>query len=139
MAGVEPLFEVYAGEDPLSFVVSENIARRHLSTSQRAKAAEKLATFRLGDNQYQVGPQIQGPTILTGKSAEEAARVMNVSRASVENARRIQRHGVPELVKLVEEGKTSNDAARVISHLPAAEQREIIEQGPAAVKKKRQR
>src|SRR5262245_56882290 len=41
IAGVEPRFEDYTGDDPLGYVNSENIARRHLTPGQRAMIAAK--------------------------------------------------------------------------------------------------
>ena len=41
-AGVEPLYDSYDGDDPLGFVVSQNVARRHLDDSQRAMIAARV-------------------------------------------------------------------------------------------------
>jgi hypothetical protein len=51
-AGVDPVFVPYRGDDPVAFVISVNLRRRHLDESQRAMVAARLATLRLGDNQH---------------------------------------------------------------------------------------
>src|ERR1700756_295998 len=38
----------YKGDNPLQFVISLNLKRRHLNTSQRAMVAEQLATLEHG-------------------------------------------------------------------------------------------
>ena len=44
-ANVEPIFEQYAGEDPIGFVISKNVKRRHLTVSERAAAAARVVTI----------------------------------------------------------------------------------------------
>src|SRR5215471_15852471 len=117
-AGVEPTFTVYQGDDPVAYVVSLNLRRRHLSESQRAMVAAKLATLKLGDNQHSEGPSI-----------EEASRLLNVGHASVERAKTVQRAGASELVQAVERGAISVSAAADVATLPAQEQREIVARG----------
>jgi hypothetical protein len=48
-AGVQHRIRPFQGKDPLAFVISSNLHRRHLSESQRAMVAAKLAGLRLGD------------------------------------------------------------------------------------------
>ena len=47
-AGIEPKFLEFDGDDPLGFVLSLNVHRRHLSESQRGMVVAKLATMRQG-------------------------------------------------------------------------------------------
>src|ERR1700739_141478 len=50
-AGVEPRFTSYRGDNPAAHVVSLNLKRRHLTESQRAMVATKLATLEHGQRQ----------------------------------------------------------------------------------------
>jgi ParB-like chromosome segregation protein Spo0J len=42
IAGVEPRFEEYTGKDPVAYVISANIHRRHLTTDQKREVIAKL-------------------------------------------------------------------------------------------------
>jgi N6-adenosine-specific RNA methylase IME4/ParB-like chromosome segregation protein Spo0J len=117
-AGVEPTFTAYTGDDPVAYVVSLNLRRRHLDESQRAMVAAKLATLKLGDNQHSEGLPI-------GRSSE----LLNVGERTVARAREVQEHGTPELVSAVERGAVSVSAAADVAALPAQEQREIVARG----------
>src|SRR5262245_65467537 len=54
-AGVEPTFTAYTGDDPIAYVVSLNLRRRHLDESERAMVAAQLATLKHGDQQHSGG------------------------------------------------------------------------------------
>ena len=49
IAGVTPRYEEYSGDDPIGFVISMNMKRRHLTVSQRAAIASELATATVGN------------------------------------------------------------------------------------------
>src|SRR5262245_29603299 len=117
-AGIEPTFTVYQGDDPVSYVISLNLRRRHLDESQRAMVAAKLATLKLGDNQHSEGLPI-------GRSSE----LLNVGERTVARAREVQEHGAPELVHAVEQGRLSVSAAADIAGLAVDKQREIVARG----------
>jgi N6-adenosine-specific RNA methylase IME4/ParB-like chromosome segregation protein Spo0J len=119
-ANIECRFETYQGADPVAYVVSLNLRRRHLDESQRAMVAAKLATLKRGDNQH---AQICAP------SQERAAELLNVSRRTVQHAREVQEHGTPDLVHVVERGEVSVSAAADIASQPLDEQREIVARG----------
>lgn len=110
----------YYGEmaDPAAFVVSLNLKRRHLSESQRAMIAAKLAN--LGEGRPAETAQI------SAVSQPDAARLLNVSRGSVQNAAAVQRTGTPELQTAVEQGAVSVSAASELAREPVDRQREII-------------
>ena len=46
LAGVEPVTSEFAGEDPLQFVLSANLHRRHLNESQRALVAARITNLK---------------------------------------------------------------------------------------------
>lgn len=111
----------YAGEDPVGFVVSLNLHRRHLGEGQRADVAAAIANLERG--RPAGNPSIEG--ISQGKAAE----LLNVSVASVERAAKVQREGMPELRAAVQSGRVSVSAAADVAGLPKSEQREIVARG----------
>jgi N6-adenosine-specific RNA methylase IME4/ParB-like chromosome segregation protein Spo0J len=119
IAGVEPLFVAYRGDDPVSFVISHNLRRRHLDESQRATVAAKLATLHDG----------QRADLVEGLPIGRAAKLLNVGERSVARAREVLNHGAPELVTAVERGDVSVSAAADVAELPKAEQAEIVARG----------
>ena len=114
-AGVECPERIYTGDDPLGFVISANLHRRHLDTSQRGMVAARLATLRQGDNQYSEGPSIEG-----------ASKLLNVGRATTERAREVLDHGVSELQAAVDHGKIAVSTAAEIANAPVDEQRRLV-------------
>ncbi|MCH8999528.1 MAG: hypothetical protein IID48_14875 [Proteobacteria bacterium] len=104
-ADVEPRFRRYEGDDPLGFVLSLNLHRRHLNESQRAMVAARVATLGRGQRQDRVDGSIDLST---------AGEFLNVSGGSIKRARVVQEHGGPELVQAVDQALvTVSDAAAV--------------------------
>jgi phage N-6-adenine-methyltransferase len=124
-AGVDPRFEIYDGNDPLAYVISLNLKRRHLDESQRAMVAAKIANMGEGR------PSKTSP--IGEVSQAQAAEMLNVGKRSVERAAEVRGHGVPELAEKVERGQVSVSAAADVARLPEPEQREIVAAGPKAV------
>lgn len=122
--GIEYPYVEYEGENPLAYVISLNLTRRHLTESQRGMAASKLEAFRHGDNQHTAGD-----ANLHLLDRGEAARIMNVSERTVATAAKVRDAGAPELVEAVETGKVSVSAAAVITELPKEEQVEVVAHG----------
>jgi ParB-like chromosome segregation protein Spo0J len=118
-AGVEPRFVQFEGGDPIKHVVALNLDRRHLSESQRAMVAAKLANLPRGANQH---------AQVCASSQTAAAGMLNVSRRSVQKAREVLDAAVPEVVQAVERGDLAVDAAAKVAGLDAQEQIEVLGQ-----------
>ncbi|HAU75923.1 MAG TPA: hypothetical protein DCW88_10445 [Agrobacterium sp.] len=120
MLGFSPRFKEYNGNDALGFVISLNLKRRHLTESQRSMVAGKLANLGKGNLSKSANLPI------SPVSQPEAAKMLNVSERSVRTAKQVQKTGVPELVKAVEEGAVSVSAAAVIAKQTPEKQSEIL-------------
>jgi ParB-like chromosome segregation protein Spo0J len=134
-AGVEPRCRTWDGNGSLvAFVVSLNLHRRHLSESQRAMVAAKIANWKVGENQYrEEGGSIDLPSSPAVSNAQAAA-LLNVSEPSVKRAKRVRAQGVPELVEAVEKGALSVNAGAFLADAEPDEQRRLLAAGPKAVK-----
>lgn len=117
----------YRGDDPLGYVISLNLRRRHLTESQRAIAASKLAKLppHRPNNSEDNSANLR---------TSDAAKMLNVSTRSVETAKAVQRTGAPELVAKVETGAVSVSAAAEVAKLPIEEQQAVVEAGTVAIK-----
>lgn len=119
--GIKPTAREYAGADPVAFVVSLNLHRRHLTESQRGMVAANLANMAQGER-----TDIEHPANLPKVSQAQAAELLNVSERTVRAAVRVKDEGTPELVAAVESGIASVSAASVIASEPREAQREIV-------------
>lgn len=106
-AGVDARFEVFAGNDPVAFVLDENIHRRHLDEGQRAAAAAELsANLHI--------------------SQVEAAAKLNVSPRSVADAVKV-RAKAPDLHRAVQRGEMPVSVAAKLAVVPAAQRQQVLE------------
>lgn len=115
--GIKPqIAELMEETDPVKYALSHNLHRRHLTTTQRAMVATKLATLKKGDNQHSQKEHSGIP--LT--SMDEAAKAFNVSVDSVKKARKVLAHATPEVLTAVDRGEmTLNAAVATINEKPA--------------------
>lgn len=127
-AEVEPRFVDFDGDDALAFVLSHNLHRRHLTESQRAMVAARIAKLPRGR------PGSENPSI-DGISTETAAARLNVGESTVERAKRVLRDGAEELQAAVDQRKLTVNTAVALASLSKAEQIEVLASAdPAAVK-----
>lgn len=106
LAGIEPDCTEYEGDDPLGYVLSLNLHRRHLTASQRAALAAEIANLDMGANQHSQGDQNWSPS-----SNREAAEKLDVSKVYVIDAKKIQRES-PEHFDKVKSGELSLQQAK---------------------------
>jgi len=111
VAGVEPEVVEYEGDDPVAFVISQNLRRRHLTQSQLAMVA--LRVEKLLAAEAKVGRPKKGANVgpVSKRSAVGAAEATGVSPTYVKDAKAIAKAS-PEVAQEVEEGKLSISKAK---------------------------
>jgi hypothetical protein len=114
-AGVEPVFREWKGTDPLGFVVSENLRRRHLDAGRRAAIAVRrrdgkdsvLDRCEAEAKERQRLRKKGTPKVeYLGEAAEQAAAMFLVGKQYVYDAKRV-READPALLEQVIEGDIS--------------------------------
>ena len=101
IAGIEPRTVMHDG-DPVSFVLSKNRHRRHMTTSQKAMVVAVLANLpahRPKKNRYNL-------TVVSDNtsSVSRLGEQVGLSRATVQFARTILTNAAPHIVKMVQDG-----------------------------------
>lgn len=147
IAGVDPVFEPFIGtdEEKLAFVVSANVHRRHLTTSQRASVAAKLLPIYEAQaakrQQAQLKKGSKSPVVENlppredaGKARDKAGAAMNVSGKSVDMAEKVHAKAIPEITAAVDRGEVAVSAAAIVADMPAEEQKQLASKGPKAIR-----
>ena len=131
--GREPsIAELDEDQDPWKYVISHNLHRRHLTTSQRAMVASKMAKLKHGTNQHKK-EELQN---CNSSSLEDAAGALSVSKRSVMTAKTVQERASDDVKEAVENGTISVSlGAKLADVVPDKEQQtEILKQGVKAVR-----
>jgi len=107
LAGIEPDYIEYEGDDPLGYVLSLNLHRRHLTASQRAALAVEIANMTHGGDRK----SDQAAKLRFDISQAEAAEKLDVSERYVNEAKKIQEES-PEHFDQVKSGELSLQQAK---------------------------
>lgn len=139
-AGVPPHFTTWKDDgNPVAYVVSLNMHRRHLSESQRGMVAARIANMQHGGDRSKmpIGKlPTEQPRIFSEPSREaptpppisrtQAAEMLNTSPRTVARATEVISKGVPEVVEAVDTGRMSVSAAAEVVKLAPEVQKEIV-------------
>lgn len=132
-SGVEIRKRTYAGDDPIGFAVSTNLARRHLTHGQRDAVAFDLEPLYAAEAARRVGgrprkdvkPRADLPTVLP-RARDHAAKAAGASGRGVAQFKRIAQQA-PDLEAKVRAGTIAIDRAERIIRDREAEARRIAE------------
>jgi ParB-like chromosome segregation protein Spo0J len=119
-AGIEPKFLEFDGDDPLAFVLSLNLHRRHLNESQRGMVASRLEILRHGGARK--GDQDANLPL----DRKAIASMLNVSSRTVASAAAVRDHALPELIQSVDRGAIAVSVAAGLATAPEAIQRRAV-------------
>jgi hypothetical protein len=109
--GIEPQKFTFGGTDPVSFVLSHNLHRRHLTPSQRAAAVVACTEWA------PKGRPGKAETV-SGFREKDLAKTAGTSDRTIRDAKAAHKAGLGEAVK--EGALTANEAAKVARGKPDA-------------------
>ncbi|MDQ3665399.1 MAG: hypothetical protein M3410_02160, partial [Acidobacteriota bacterium] len=116
-ANVEPKVRHFNSGDALAFILSANVFRRHLTTSQRALVAAKMAMN---------GPESNRAILRDAPSIPQAAQELKVSPRTVVTAKEVLRTAPKREVEAIEQGKkTVATVARETKEKAAAKESHV--------------
>ena len=130
--GIEPLTcELDDDADPLAFIISANLHRRHLTTAQRSMVAAELATLEKGGDRKSEDFKGQNCPLI-----DDAASLLSVSPRTVRTAKQVKEKGSLELVDAVKSGDvTVSQAANLCKAVPdKKKQTKLVKEGKQAIK-----
>ena len=144
MAGVTAQTVEVNPDDPVAYVLSLNLHRRHLTPSQRSMVGARAREIydRAAKERQSESGKVHGrgkvvenlpPPIDSGKSRDATGKAVGVSGKSIDYATRVLNRAEPEVIAAVDAGKMAVSTAAIL----ATEPREV--QVEEATKPKRNR
>ncbi len=131
-AGVEPDIIETDTDDPIGYVLSLNLHRRHLTVSQASMCAQRAREMyddAAKDRQEELGRthgvDPSGQMSLRGQARDKVGDVFGISGKSVDRAKRVIK-GIPQLATAVDAGMLTVNKAATIASQPEELQEEML-------------
>jgi ParB-like chromosome segregation protein Spo0J len=146
LAKVAPKFRDIETGDPLAYVLSMNLHRRHLDKSQKSMVGARATDLRIklqkeaerrmksgkgpdgsGGRSHKANPVDTRPQgFESGATRDKIGELVGVSGRNIQRAATVLESGVPELVNAVDAGEITVGRAELIAKQPEAKQREEV-------------
>jgi len=123
--GISPAFAEYTGDHPLAFVIRHNLNRRHLTESQRAVIAARVANMGKGTVQGNNQWKSAHVPISNEVSQPAAAAMLNVSERLIREVKAVERQA-PDLMHMIESGELAARPAAQIAKMDKHEREEVV-------------
>lgn len=123
-------------DDPIAYVLSLNLQRRHLSASQKAMIGDKARALydrqakerqKLSEGRGKKGV-VSVPHLNEGKSRDLVGKAVGVGGSLMDRARKVREKGTPELVAAVEEDRMSVSMAAKLADANDETQRKVAKE-----------
>lgn len=125
-AGVEFKSTEFDGADPMAFVLSRNLHRRHLTAAQRVAAVAECAKWAPAHRPSEKGGSAS-PLTTNALTNQQIAHAADASVKTVKQVKAAIRAGLGDAVK---EGKVSAERAAEIAKLPPAKREKALAEPP---------
>ena len=144
--GVSPTFAKWSADDvgdPIAYVMSVNMHRRHLSEGQRGMIGLEVEKMYAAEAKKRQGKRNDLPehcgasaTMSNGKARDQAAAVVGVGARTISSCKRVAEDGAKQAADAVRAGKVSPKVAeKLVRSVPdKAEQAAIIKRAIASDK-----
>ena len=116
--GIKPKIKNYEGNDPLSFVISGNLKRRHLTKDQRAVIAQEVMPLLEEEARKRQGSRTDltsgnfFPEVEKGRPSEKAGKMFNVNERYIREVKKIKENRPEQLEKIKSGELTLMDVKR---------------------------
>ena len=131
-AGVEPEFVDVSPDDPISYVLSLNLHRRHLSATQMSMVAARARDIydRDAEKRMLAGKKQENPPVNLpeGRSdaRDAAGEAVGVSGKSVDYGTKVLKHGSKKLIEACDQDKIAVSTAAKLTAKSKTEQDKLL-------------